>query len=539
MAKGHGTQCGFCTPGIVMALYGFLKINPRPSVVDIEEALDGNLCRCTGYRPILDVAKSFCHDNSIKKLDKNNLVNFYEFKNYDTNMDVPFPTKLKNLALIKRMVCIKYGNLTWIEPTNLEELLNVKSTYPNAKLVGGNSEIGIEMRFKMAAYDSFINISNINELKNISVLEVDQKGLRKLNIGANVTLNELRNELEAFKNKGITKLHENCLIDSYLYILKWFASNQIRNFATLAGNISTGSPISDINPILMANNAILTILSEKNGVREVSIKKFFLGYRKIDLNPDEIIIGVSTLLPENNLEYVRSYKQAKRKSDDISIVNGCFRIKLVKENDNKFMIENLDLSFGGLSSITLYLESISKSTKGLIWNDTSTLTLIEDLILDELDLSYSSPGGMASYRRTLAVSFFTKFWRQSLKHFNLTSLINEDNSEVIIDSVYYNNIDDIQREASSGTQDFEDEAVQKEHALGLNNSHTSALKHSTGTARYLDDMPKQDGELHAGFVLSKKAHALIKNIDTSKALLVEEFMHSYLTKTPTQVTCLE
>ncbi len=516
MAKGHGSQCGFCTPGIVMSFYSFLKINPTPSLVDIEESFDGNLCRCTGYRPIIDSARSFscesnsCNSESAKSSSCSSasssasFVDFTQFKAYDPNDDLPFPSNLLSKSLEKPLI-IKYeqDNAMWIEPTDLDELLEAKHLYQNAKLIGGSTEIGVEMKFKSMDYRTFVNVSNIEELKTVKIVSESQRYLR---IGVNITLTELIESLKNLKSK--LESYEHSTVNSFLTNLKWFASTQIRNFATLAGNIVTGSPISDLNPILVATNAWLTIGSKTKGTRMVPMRNFFLGYRKIDLKSDELVLDVNVPLPESRLEIVRAYKQAKRKDDDIAITNACFRVKLTDD----FKISDLDVSFGGLAPTTVYLKSLNEKTKQMLWGNESNLKIIEDLILENVNLPYGVPGGMPTYRRTLAVSFFKRYWHQVCRDLRIIS--NEK-------SVF--NLEEIERELSTSKQDVGMVPVDSSKTQ----AHLSALKQTTGVAKYLDDIPKQSGELYAGLVMATKSHAYIKNVDPSKALALSG-VHRYV-----------
>ena len=203
MAKGHGSQCGFCTPGIVMSFYSLLKLNPTPSLVDIEESFDGNLCRCTGYRPIIDVARSFASEEKCKEKSsccssKSSLVDFAQFKAYDPNADLPFPSQLMQKSLEKPLVLkLEQEGVTWIEPTNLEELLEAKHMLNWAKLIGGNTEIGVEMKFKSMDHKTFINVSNLKELQTMRLVRDEESGgKRYLKIGVNITLTDL---IDAFK----------------------------------------------------------------------------------------------------------------------------------------------------------------------------------------------------------------------------------------------------------------------------------------------------------------------------------------------------
>lgn len=366
------------------------------------------------------------------------------------------------------------------------------------------------MRLKAMNYKTFINISNINELKEIRVIRNENSVV--LRLGANLTLSDLITSLKQIKSSNMIKEHEKSALDALLSNLRWFASTQIRNFATLAGNIVTGSPISDLNPILMANNSTLTVCSAQNGLRSIPMRNFFLGYRRVDLQPDEILFHVDMPLPETQLEIVRAYKQAKRKQDDIAIVNACFRLKLANQNE-LHTIEELDVCYGGLAPVTLYLSSLSVHTKGLAWADLTVLEQIQNLILNEIDLGYSAPGGMPTYRRTLAVSFFKRFWYQVVRDLGLGQNIGDQQSLA--------NLDEIEREPIRSKHDFGEISQSATNPIGTINPHLSGLKQTTGVAKYLDDIPEHPNELFAALVLSSKSHANIKKICLDKALALE------------------
>lgn len=521
LAAGNSSQCGFCTPGIVMSLYGLLKLNPEPSAHDIEDAFDGNLCRCTGYRSILESARSFAKEKSTEngvcngqhnnqtedicsRIFKSKLVDFSKFKDYDPNMDIPFPKELIKTEEIKSALIMKGKNIIWVKPSNVDELLTAIDACPSARIIGGNSEVGVEMKLRGVKYDSFIYVGEIFELKDFNVI-TKEDSRSYFDIGINITLTDLIDSLKNFKTKDKIKLYENSLVNAFLSNLKWFASHQIRNFATLAGNVNTASPISDLNPILIAANAELIISSKKRGIRSVPMRNFILGYRKTDLKPDEVVLRVQIPLPQSTHEIYRAYKQSKRRDDDIALANACFRVVL-DHNSSNYKIVELDLVYGGVAPVTLHLKNTSKLSIGLEWGNKEDLKRLQDSILSEVNLSYSVPGGMPTYRRTLTVSFFTRFWYQVAKDLKIS-----------VEDTY--NIDEIERDISSGHQDFGTAKV--DPYLGITKQHVAALKQTTGQAKYLDDVPKQLGELYGGLVMSTKAHALVLSIDPSEALSLE------------------
>jgi xanthine dehydrogenase/oxidase len=512
-----------------MSLYGLLKIKPSPSLVDIEEAFDGNLCRCTGYRPIIDSARSFvkkemhmnglnkgCCDGKREKTEEEccEMTDFSLFKEYDPSLDIPFPLELINLDENLKCLHIEHEDTLWLKPVNVEQLLQLKCFHPDAKLVAGNSEVGIEIKFKNMNYNRLIYVGDLDELNYVRINEEESTKARVLEIGVNITLANLIEELNRLKLDSLFRDCECSLADSLLANLRWFASNQIRNFATLAGNIVTGSPISDLNPIFVATGAVLTTDSMLNGQRELPMRHFYLGYRKIDLRPDEIIKKIRIRLPASPLEIVRAYKQAKRKDDDIAIVNACFSLKLNRqEENNKYSIEQLEISYGGLSYITIFMKELSVKAKGLEWNCKDALKQIEDFILKEIDLVYSAVGGMPTYRQTLAVSFFRRFWYQTIRDLKM-NMNNADGCQE--EERMLHNIDEIERHLSSSKQMFK--ISKQDPYVGILKPHLAALNHTTGAAQYVDDIPKQQNELYVGLVTSTKAHARIKQIDASKAL---------------------
>lgn len=249
VAKSHGSQCGFCTPGIVMSLYALLRNNENPSEHDIEEAFDGNLCRCTGYRPILDAAQTFgtqkacgnstvnggsgcCMENgdgansSCCKMNGANAAGqpikrftppgFIEYK---PDTELIFPPSLKKHDFKP----LAFGNKRkrWYRPVTLDQLLEIKSVYPDAKIIGGSSETQIEIKFKALKYPVSVFVGDIPELRQYS-FEDDY-----LELGGNVILTDLENIcLEAIKCYGAAKAQVFAAIHKQL---KYFAGRQIRN----------------------------------------------------------------------------------------------------------------------------------------------------------------------------------------------------------------------------------------------------------------------------------------------------------------------
>ncbi|OAD58082.1 Xanthine dehydrogenase [Eufriesea mexicana] len=341
IAKAHGSQCGFCTPGIVMSMYALLRTTPKPSMKDLEIAFQGNLCRCTGYRPIIEAYKTFTEEWEIMQLmskdkersptnaecpmgencckripiaEPSEVFDSREFRPYDPSQEIIFPPKLyMSPYLDEEYLIIKGKSVTWHRPKTLTELLCLKSQHPNAKIVVGNTEIGVEVKFKCLLYPVLIQPTLIKEMHSIDEYS------KAMNVGASVTLVEMEKSL---RNQITLKPeYQTRIFSEIVNMLHWFAGKQIRNVAAVGGNIMTGSPISDLNPIFMAAQIKLNVSSLKNGNRLIPMDHtFFKGYRQNVVLPEEVLLSIQIPFSEKD-QYFVAYKQARRRDDDIAIVN--------------------------------------------------------------------------------------------------------------------------------------------------------------------------------------------------------------------------
>ncbi|CAG5134310.1 unnamed protein product, partial [Candidula unifasciata] len=202
IAENHGSQCGFCTPGIVMSMYTLLRNKPRPTQMEIQETFDGNLCRCTGYRPILEGFKTFsvnscpkgenCCQNRVTSDQDNNYEEFLS-PSYDPSQELLFPPELKLLSekLHKESLRFESPRVTWLSPSSLAKLLAARRAYPECKLVNGNTEIGIETKFKKIIYPVLVSVARIPELSQV---EYEQGGIK---LGASLPLSRISAVLKA------------------------------------------------------------------------------------------------------------------------------------------------------------------------------------------------------------------------------------------------------------------------------------------------------------------------------------------------------
>ena len=522
LANSHGSQCGFCTPGIVMSMYTLLRNNPLPSMTEVETYFQGNLCRCTGYRPILEGFKTLTDRWSMTSSDspgsarvkgcgaenccKNQpKVEGYtsvdheseDFVPYKPSQEPIFPPELQlNHSLDTEFLTFSNDRVIWYRPTTLSQLLELKSRHPEAKIVVGNTELGVEVKFKHCEYPVFISPPHIPEMTGIRVVEDG------VFFGASVSLDSLEETCSALELS-----HEAWKLGVFRQIkemLRWFAGKQIRNVAAVGGNIMTGSPISDLNPIFMAAGCQLEVGSVRGKISLAFDENFYTGYRRNVVKADEILLSIKIPFTKKNQHFV-AYKQSKRRDDDIAIVNAAFNLTL----DGK-KVENIKMAFGGMAPTTKLGLKSGQALLGETFDRNIVDTATKEL-LSEFQLPADVPGSMVRYRQSLVVSFFFKFFLTVVKEVDG----NIDQSEKSATEVFT-------KEPITSNQLYEKkESSSQKDVVGKPMKHKAADKQVAGSAVYLDDIPKVEGELYLGLVISSKAHARIRNVDISGAMAVE------------------
>jgi xanthine dehydrogenase/oxidase len=520
IAKGNGSQCGFCTPGIVMSLYALIRNNETPSEHEVEEAFDGNLCRCTGYRPILDAAQTFsakggcgqakanggggccmekngngggcCKDGAdgdSQPIKKFTPPGFIEYK---PDTELIFPPALRKHDF--KPLAFGTKRKRWYRPVTLQQLLEIKSAYPSAKIIGGSTETQIETKFKGMNYSASVFVGDIPELRQYNFHN------DYLEIGGNVVLTDLEDICrKAIKHYGDVRSQNFAAI---LKQIRYFAGRQIRNVGTPAGNLATASPISDLNPVFVASNATL-VAKSLDKTTDIPMSTFFKGYRSTALAPDAIIASLRIPVAKEKGEYMRAYKQAKRKDDDIAIVNAALRITLSDDH----LVESADLVYGGMAPITIAAKKAMAYLQGKKFTELETLEGVMNALEEDFDLRFGVPGGMATYRKSLALSFFYKFYHEVLAELHT--------EEVEVDKQA---IGEIERDISYGEKDHKAAEAYHQKILGQERPHVAAMKQCTGEAQYTDDIPLQRNELYGCLVLSTKAHAKLVSVDPEPAL---------------------
>uniref|UniRef100_A0A673ZG51 Xanthine dehydrogenase n=1 Tax=Salmo trutta TaxID=8032 RepID=A0A673ZG51_SALTR len=487
IAKSHGSQCGFCTPGIVMSMYSLLRNNPTPRMADIEEAFQGNLCRCTGYRPILEGYKTFTkvrphkHTLSVMQHPEDEtsvfpapLYNPADFLPLDPTQEIIFPPELMSSQQLR----FRGERVLWLQPASLDQLLELKTQYPNAKMVVGNTEVGIEMKFKNLLYPVILAPAYIPEL---NAIQHTDEGIV---FGASCSLTllgdvlkEAVGKLPSYQTEVFTSIQEQ---------LRWFAGLQIRNVAVLS---------SPLRPSVCRCLFLAVCLFLGGGERVVVMdEKFFPGYRRTILTPEEVLLCV--LIPYTK-KYFAAYKQSPRREDDISIVTSGMSVTFA---EGSTVVKHLALSYGGMAATTVMAKNTASRLLGKQWGE----ELLQDAcssLAEEMTLHPSAPGGMVTYRRTLTLSLFYKFYltvQQKLA------------SEWPSQSPDLNPIEML-------WHDLESDGQKEEDVVGRPMMHLSAMKQATGEAVYCDDIPLYENELYLCLITSTKAHARIQSIDTSEA----------------------
>ena len=366
LVESDGTQCGFCTPGVVMSLFGLYKNSKNPGRSEVEESLAGNLCRCTGYQPILNAGINLPEDNNDK---------FSE--NEEQIMKL-----LEGIRANYDSVEIETEKQKYFQPSGIVEAFELMERYPDAIVITGSTDIALKQTKNFETLKTIIDLSAIEFLKGIA--ETDNEFV----IGAATTMEVIKTKL---KNK----------LPVFNEMLSVFASKQIRNLATIGGNIATASPISDTLPLLFALDAKLKLTSGA-GSREVVIQDFITGYRKTVLQKGEIIEAV--IIPKQSGNVItKYYKVSKRKDVDISSVSAGFTVELKKSIVNKII-----LAYGGMAATTLQATKTEEFLMNKIWEKENIKQAMELLREEFTPLSDARAG--EEYRRDVAANLLMKFY---------------------------------------------------------------------------------------------------------------------------------
>ena len=369
MVECHGSQCGFCTPGFVMSLWGMYlkKDGATPTRCEIDDGLSGNLCRCTGYRPIIDAARRM---SELPKVT------------FDRAALARQLQDLQRTSLHTYAACGQQFHA----PRTVDELAQLRADKPQATLLAGSTDVGLWVTKQMRELGEIIYLGNVAALKTIGTAD----GL--LEIGAGASLNDAYAALCEHYPEELSELWQR------------FASLPIRNAGTLGGNVANGSPIGDSMPWLIALGTQI-VLRGSAGRRTMALEDFYLGYQKKDLRPDEFVEALKVPLPRAQLKF-RTYKLAKRFDQDISAVCAAFAFELDGER-----IVNARIAFGGMAATPQRATQTETFLRNQIWTE-ENLVIAMGLLADDY-APLSDMRASNTYRMTTAQNLLRRFWLET------------------------------------------------------------------------------------------------------------------------------
>ena len=361
MVEKHASQCGFCTPGFVVSIAALVEAGEESKRETVIEGISGNLCRCTGYAPI--VSAGLC---ALKKKHK---------------------SALKEKKLFARLKSDDPSSSHYAKPLSEAELQAEMRKSPDAHLIAGGSDLMLEVTQSFRSIECFIDLSMVRELKSI------QESDHTIQIGSSVTYSELEHFFEKCSKP-------------FLGILKRLGSRQIRNVGTIGGNLGNGSPIADVPPVLFAWDATLELVDSDGKRRFVPACEFYNGYKQTLLQVREYIANIRIPVKSMN-DFHRFYKVSKRLEDDISSVMGAFRFETVGDE-----ISLARVAFGGMAATPVRAMEIEKNLIGKTITD-DLIKKVESLILEELE-PLSDVRASSRYRLEIAQAML----RRSLQEFS-------------------------------------------------------------------------------------------------------------------------
>ena len=378
MVQCHGSQCGFCTPGFVMSLFGMYQNHScKGQAISRElaqEELSGNLCRCTGYRPILDAAQAMGG----------------------------LPPQRVDEAALRKLLQLLPGSGTadstdtaYLAPRTLKQLLKLRALHPRAQLVAGCTDVGLWVTKMHMQFHQVLDLTRVAELRRIEHYP------QHLAIGAAVPLTDAYAALVTAWPQLKT-------------FAQRFAGLPVRNSGTLGGNVANGSPIGDSMPLLIALAANVVLLGVR-GHREMPLESLYTGYRKNVMAPDELLAWIKVPLPVQG-EFLRVYKISKRYDDDISAV--CLAVRMRVEKNR---VESISIGAGGVAATPVRARKTEAALRGAPW----TLARVHkaaDCLRSEFT-PISDMRASAAYRSEVLGNLLQRLWleQQGMRAINLES----------------------------------------------------------------------------------------------------------------------
>ncbi len=381
LVDNHASQCGFCTPGFVMSLFALFKTNAAPDRAQINDALSGNLCRCTGYRPIIQAAEQMA-----SLADSDNWM--------ATPATDQSPIEPEEQALVDLLsdiqgtetLHIQHDDMQYYAPATVDALADLYLQYPHATLVAGNTDVGLWINKQLRKLPLMISLAGVQELKTI---RIDQD---TISISAGVTVSDAFATIQQY----FPELED---------LFRRFASMSVRNAATLVGNIANGSPIGDSMPILIALQSEIQLRQGSNE-RALALQDFYLGYQQKDLRAGEFVQALR--IPLNQQQYqMASYKVSKRFDQDISAVCAAFVLGL----DDAGKVAHIRIAFGGMAAIPARATQCEAALLGQVWEQ-STIDVARAKLAEDFS-PLSDMRASADYRQRVAQNLLQRFYLQT------------------------------------------------------------------------------------------------------------------------------
>jgi xanthine dehydrogenase small subunit len=380
MVQCHASQCGFCTPGFVMSLFGMYQNHVLQGETITRELaqteLSGNLCRCTGYRPILEAAQQMASLPTVR---------------------LDHPAITRQLAQIQPPT--PDVDSAYQMPSTLVDLLTARASQPKAQLVAGCTDVGLWVNKLHKQFDTVIDVSRVAEIRRI------EQHAGSLVIGAAATLQD------AF----------TALLQSWPELKNFaarFAGLPVRNSGTLGGNVANGSPIGDSMPLLIALKSRI-VLASVRGEREMPLEDFYTGYRQNLLAADEVLAFVKVPLPATSSQtsLLRAYKISKRYDDDISAV--CLVLNLTLEGG---VVSDISMGAGGVAATPVRALKTEAALRGHPWTAANVQAAMQTLRAEFEPMS--DMRASSAYRRQVLGNLLQRFWLESQgeQHINLEAL---------------------------------------------------------------------------------------------------------------------
>lgn len=368
MVDYHGSQCGFCTPGIIMSLYALWMREQNPTRSAIEKSLQGNLCRCTGYRPIIDAAMNISSYGTIAH-------DWLETERQSNKQ------RLEDFADGTRLE-VGIGDARAILPADLDDLSKLRLEHPETTIIAGGTDVGLWVTKHMHDFGTVLFVGHLEELKTLATTDTH------LTIGAGATYSEAQDRLLALFPH----------LEEYWWRI---AGEQIRNMGTIGGNIANGSPIGDMPPVLIALGAEL-ILRQGEMQRQMPLEDFFIDYGKQDRQTGDFVEAIRVPMPKPDTLH-GAYKISKRRDEDISSVAAAFYVTI-----EQGLIKEARIAFGGMAATPKRATHAEEALRGQPFDLDALIAASETLDKDFQPIS--DMRASSSYRMMVAKNLFRQFW---------------------------------------------------------------------------------------------------------------------------------